>query len=414
MIHTKSITSGFEHLFHLAIDKEILELGVFQLAMQLGRDLMAISIVFFMFSTLHYEIWQILFFFFLRQIPFFVMHPFITKFIEKTGIKHSISTKSFFSLIFYLILPLLLTENFELSMMVLMPVFIIRAFFQDTSNVAYDIFIAKHMNQKKQGGAMAWMQIAIMAGAVIAPIAGAIVTSFFGFDYVTYLGAFIMFIGGIVLLATPDEKFTVPYTPQKLVRDTFSRNSKYFIRAEFGRIFFDSILWILWPLFLIVTLGSLMSTGLVIGMASGAAMIVAFFVGKKLDNSKNKIKILKKGVYRSTILNFLRAVWLDPLVLSAIDALDRINSQTVKVPYNVEYYKWLHAKDTFERAHMARFMAELFYTATLFLFFTLFWILRDYHEPPNWIFMIIFSLGSIMMILTTQIGKVNREVKEKR
>ncbi len=410
MIHANALTSGFENLIHIKFNKEIMELGIFKLSIQLGRDLMGLSLTYFMFSFLNYEIWQIFCFYFLRQVPFFFTIPFITHFIEKFGLKHGVSTRGAVSIIFYLLLPVLMTTDFWQSILWLMPLFIIRSFFINTSNVAYDICIAKHMNQHKQGSAMAGIQIAIMAGAVLAPIMGAFITASLGFEYVTYFGALVLLIGSLILYATPDEKFKVPYTPKKMVRDSFRRTSKYFFQAELGRIFFDVILWIIWPIFLIISLDSITDSGMVIGFSSGIAMIAAFFIGKRIDTQKkSQSTILKHGAYRSTFLNFFRAIWIEPMTLSIIDALSRINDQTIKVPYQVHYYKWMHEKDTFERAHIARFLAEGFYMSIIAFILLIFWVFRDMGTPPKEVFIGIFTIGALGMVLTTQIRKINRK-----
>ncbi len=403
MAHSRAYNAGFHNLFS-HIDSEMLEVGLFQLFQNLGKNLIGLSIIFYMYTTLHYEIWEILTFYFFYEIPFILTAPFVSKFIEKVGLKHSLSTRSIGAISLYLAFMFILNENLVQSIIWMMPIFIIRAFFKNSSDIAYDIFLTHHLNKKSKGSTVAWMSIAITAATVIAPILGALITNWFGLNAVSIVAIIFVIIGASVLYFTPDEKFKTNYNPKKIMKDTLSNTPKNLFFAEWGRVFFDCMLWIIWPIFLILTLKDLVSSGLLIGISSGISMIVAFFIGKKIDNSKKGNKhILKYGAYRSTILNFFRAIWIEPITLSIIDSLSKINDQTIKVPYNIEFYKWVHEENTLERVHIRWIIAQYYYTIQLLIFVCLFAFLGEY---PMLIFILIFSTGSLFLIFTTKIQKL--------
>lgn len=409
-MHHKTINSEFFHLFNLKIDKEMLEVGLFQLFVCLGQNLVKLSLIFHMYQNLGYEIWQILAFYSFYQLGFVLTNPFVGYFIEKLGLKHGISGRGIGNIVFYVSLPFFLQADFYQSMLLLMPIFLIQGFLKNISNVSYDIFLAHHLTKKTKGEVVAWLQIAMMFAAIIAPIAGAVIIKVFGFEIVTYTGIFLMVVSSVILYLTPDEKFPVSYTPKKLVIDIFKNTPKPLFLAEWGRVFFETILWVLWPIFLILVLKDVVSMGMLIGVSSFFAMGLAYFVGKRIDKGKTSpATILKWGAWRSTALNLFRAVWFEPISLAIIDALSQVNDQTIKIPYNTEVYKWAHERNTFERAHIRQVLSEFFFLLSLLIFVLAF---MSFPHSPRWLFVLFFSVGAFSLSLTAQISKVTAMVEK--
>jgi MFS family permease len=408
MLQSQAPFHALPSLLRWRIDREIAEVGFFQLCSILGRDLVGLSIIFFMLNTLGYAVWQVFFFFSLRSLPFLLSHPFIIPVIKKLGIKQAISMRAVVNILFYLSLPILMTGDFWMSMLLMSPLMILRGFFQNVNNVSYDVFLAYHMNRKNKGSVLSWMQITIILGALIAPILGAFITESFGFQYVTYFGIAIMLIGMVVLYTTPDEKFDLPYTGKKMINDTIYNTPKRLFAAETGRVFFDTALVLVWPVFLFLVIKDFMALGTLIAVSSTVSMVIAFFVGKRIDQSKKRPKeILRWGVYRSTVLNFLRAVWFEPVILGVIDALSRINDQTIKVPYDVEFYKWLNTGNIIEKAHIRRFISEGLYVFFYFIITGLFFV---FETAPVWLFVIVFGVAAFSLSLTQQVTKLRLTV----
>ncbi|MCK5461018.1 MFS transporter [Candidatus Gracilibacteria bacterium] len=409
-MHHKTINSEFFHLFNLKIDKEMLEVGLFQLFVCLGQNLVKLSLIFHMYQNLNYEIWQIFAFYFLFQLGFVLTNPFVGYLIQKVGLKHGISSRGFGNIVFYVFLPFFLQADFYQSMLLLIPIFLLQGVLKNMSNISYDIFLAHHLNKKNKGEVVAWLQIAMMFAAIVAPVAGAVITKFFGFNIVIYVGILFMVISSVILYLTPDEKFPMHYTPKKLISDVFYKTPKSLFLAEWGRVFFETILWVLWPIFLILVLKDVLSMGILIGASSFFAMILAYLVGKRIDTGKTSpANILKWGAWRSTGLNFFRAIWFEPVSLSIIDALSQVNDQTIQIPYNTEVYKWTHEKDTFERAHIRRILSEVFFTISLLVFVIAF---MCFPHSPCWLFVLIFSVGAFSLSLTAQISKVTDMVEK--
>jgi MFS family permease len=401
---SKSLNAGLHelHSLHLKMDKEILEVSLFQFFSSLGRNIIMLALPFYLYYGVGYQLWQICMFFFVWQGTSSLILPFVGSALTHWGLKHSMAFRSIGVSIFWLALGFLLTGNFWTDVLFMIPFFFLRSFAKGISVIAYDIFLTFHMNRESKGKTLAGIQIAIMGAIILAPLAGGFIMKEFGFQWLTYVAILFYIVSGVVLLITPDHRFHVSYTPSKLLRDAFKKTDKAIIVAEFGRVFFDAIIWIVWPIFLLLILTNVMKIGIVIAISSTLSMVATFLIGKRIDKLGIDPKAIRFGSYRSTVLNVLRGVIWDPVVLAIIDALHKINLGTIKVPYTVQLYKWLHKRDTFERAHIRWLIAENTYTIAIGIFTILFYV---FSNDIKSVFVAIFALGSLTMLLTQAIAK---------
>ncbi len=406
MANLRSLNSGFHHLFHCHVDKEFLEVAVSSIFFYMAKNLISLALPFYLYTTLHYSLSEVFLFFVFWQISFSFVMPFVGGFISKIGLKHSMASRRFWDAIFYLSLPMLLTGDFWGDISRVMPLFFIRSLFSSASEISYDIFLTHHVTRETKGKMLSWIQIGIMGGAILAPIMGGLITQYFGFTW-TSIAAFLLFmISGGVLLLTSDEKFKVPYTSKKLIIDAFKKTPKNLFFAEAGRVFFDAVMWLVWPMFLVLTLKDVVSMGVLVGASSGAAMIVAFFIGKKIDANRGKgivQKILHRGALRSMVFNFARGVVFYPTAIGIFDACNKINDQTMKVPYDIGVYKWLCRRHTFEKAHIRWFIAENIYTVATIIFAASFYFFENYSKE---LFTAFFVSGAFLLLLMQKVSKL--------
>lgn len=402
----KSPNSDFHHLFHLNVDVELLEVGLFQLFRNLGKSMLALALPFHLYVNLQYEIWEICVFYTVWQSAFALIIPFCGSVIQKWGLKHSMAFSTLTSSIFWIMIPILLQGNLLSDITMMLPFLLLRAFGFANFEVANDIFLTHHMNRKKKGKVIAILQITILLASLLAPILGAYITSLYGMEAASYTAVLFFLIGGGILLLTPDEKIKVPYTPKKLAFDTIKKTPKELHIAELGWIFYDTILWIVWPLFLIIVVKDLLSMSILIGISSFLAMILTYFIGREVDNNPEQSrKILLNGAMRGVVINLFRAVSFSPLVVLFVDFLNRINWQSISVTHDNEAYKWLHEKDTYERSHIRWWIIEVGYTIMLLILTPLFYIFDD---EPQWLFISLFVFGGICLSGISQISKINQ------
>ncbi|MCF7905797.1 MFS transporter [Candidatus Gracilibacteria bacterium] len=384
------------------MDKEIVEVSFFQFFANLGRNIIMLVLPFYLYRVVGYEMWQICMFFLFWQLGFTVTIPFAGEFLTRFGLKHSMALRSIGVSMFWVAISFFIRGDFWSDMLFMIPFFLLNAYAKAVSEIAYDIFLSYYLSRGSGGKTIAWMQIAIMTAVIIAPLAGGLLMKSYGFSWVAYTTAFFYLLSGVVLLLTPDHKFHVSYTPTRLLADTFKKTDKTLIIAEFGRVFFDAVLWVVWPIFLLLVLKNVVSIGAVVAISSLLSMIASLIIGKKIDKLGINPRSFRFGAYRSTFLNFLRGVVWDPIALAIIDALHKINFGVMKVPYTVQIYKWLHKQDTFERAHIRWMIAENIYMIAILIFTGLFFLFADNFKM---VFAGIFAVGSVTMLLTQVVSK---------
>jgi len=154
---------------------------------------------------------------------------------------------------------------------------------------------------------------------------------------------------------------------------------------------------------------SMTSIGLVAGLSSGLAMVVALWMGKKIDKGAAKPeRALRFGAYRSVVLNFVRGIWWEPFTIGVIDSLNKVNDQTMKVPYDLQFYKWINAENTLERAHLRIFLDQGIYLVN----FVLVTVLLYFITQLEVVFIVIFVLAAMSLWLTQKISQVGQTVLE--
>ena len=405
MIH-KSTNAKFHQLFHFRVDTEMLEVALFQLFTNLGKNLLILGLPFYLYTTLHYEVWEILFFYFLWQLAFSLTIPFIGILVRKIGIKHSMSISALGEIALWGTVFSILTGDLVSDGMLMMPIFLFRSVCMSSKSISYDIFLTHHLNKKKKGEVFAALQILIMFASMLAPILGAFMTIWFGVGVVIYLAVICFLIGSLVLFCTPDEKVRVPYTPKKLLSDVMNETPVDLFYSQFGWVFYDTVLWVIWPIFLIMFLGDLVSMSVLVAGSSVLSMLVAYVVGKRIDTQRNsEKKILRQGALRSVFINLFRALALSPFPIFVVDFLNKVNWQTINVPHDCALYSWLHKKNTFERSHIRWLIVENCYMFSLLILMSLYLI---FNEAPTWLFGVIFMASGFSLLLVSRISEVGR------
>lgn len=406
MTRFKAPNGNFHQLFHMPMDAEMLEVGLYQLFRNLGKSMLTLAIPFYLYATLGYEIWQVCVFYLCWQVWFVVLHPFAGYFMQHWGLKHCMAAMTVSSSIFWLAIPFMVQGDFVNDIWRMTPFFALRALGYVLFEVSYDIFLTHHMNRQAQGKVLAYLQIAVLMAALLAPILGAFLAATFGLQAATWAAVGFLLVAGGILLLTPDEKIKVPYSPKKLAIDTIKKTPLALPLSQLAWVFQDGILWIIWPIFLALIVKDLLSMSLLVGVASFCAMVVAYIMGRKIDKKSQPPKdLLEGGSIRGTIINLCRAVSFSPVVVLIIDFGYKVNWQSITVPHDNEVYKWLHEKDTYERSHIRWWIVETCYLIPLLLATGLFYI---FDNEPQWLFILLFLVSGVGLLGTSQVTKLNK------
>lgn len=265
-----------------------LEFDLFCLSMFIlvfGEALISLFVPIYLYNS-GYQIYQIVWFSFLMA-AFFVLFSYrAAKLVADIGIKHSILLSNFFTVLFYLGLIYINDLLF-----VLLP--FVYGFAMLTFNYAYHTKFYLHSKKASRGKSVANMSILLLIAAAAAPYVGGHLAEI-NFMYAFGFGAFLILISAIPLFLSKDNKVKLKFDSLNLANYVFSKKFRGNF-LSFGGYAVESLIQrTLWPLFLIIIIGSLEKTGLVVSLSFVFSIVIYYFAGKVIDKF-NRYKILKWG-----------------------------------------------------------------------------------------------------------------------
>ena len=403
------------HFHHHHWNMEIVEFYIFQTLFNIANSMVNLFLPIFLLTQVGgtgYPLWGVMLWFVILEFWCIVANPFSGKIVEYLGPKHAM----FFSLpfmAFYYYALRFLTGDFWIDCWFIFLILGIRCIPRMGYNTALDIFMAHHVLKKKKnaGKMLALLRIIMVLAAVSAPLIGGFVAFFFSFDVVFNVGIALVVLSGIPLLLTPDEHFKLKYKPQDVFSFALHKVPHPYVMAETGRVFSDVLMWIVWPLFLYFIVQNTADLGVLVSASAFISMIVAYFVGKKVDAGKPE-KLIKRGVPVGGGAFLFRALSSNPVTICVVDAIHKIVEPVYRIPYDRFAYKLVrHSGDQIEMANVKQFISEWFYfICTVFLFI----IVLFYPEPSKELFVSLFVIFSFIMLLMTKITKLKFESSKKR
>lgn len=407
---SKTVSSWFHFHFQLW-NINIAEYYVFQTLFQIGKSITNLFIPIYLLMDLQYELWQVLLFFVIFQLPFPPSVAVSGKIIEKIGLKKSMAmTLPFFALYFWGINWL--SGDFVADLKIIIPLVILRAFFGAISNVSKDIFMAKHVLAKTPGKMLAWLKISLSVGTLMAPLVGGMVTYFFGFDVLFYVAMGFVLLSGVPLLLTPDIHFKILYKTSSLFAFLRDKAKPNYLLAEFGNIFTDTVMWILWPIFLFFALENTAEMGTLVTISAIISIIVSYLVGKQIQKSDPK-KMIRWGVRFASFFFFARPLFLHPVIIGSIDAIYKIIDPIFRIPYDQAGYRLvMEHENLIKRANVKQLVAEIYYTFSIILLFLL---SLFFDKTSKAFFITIFLAAAIIMLLMERMSRVKfKTIDEKK
>jgi len=171
---------------------------------------------------------------------------------------------------------------------------------------------------------------------VITPVLGSILVLTWGFWALFIVAAFFSLVSALIILFSPKIK---PYRDVSMLKvfNLFKKNPRPFA-AYLGYGGEATIYGVIWPVFLILVLGDILSFGEVISGSILLAFLVTLIIGKWVDKAKGR-SILTLGSLLSSLSWIFRMVARFPLFIVGVDGLYRITEQMLSIPMDVESYK---------------------------------------------------------------------------
>lgn len=356
--------------------------------MTFGGSLINIFVPIYLYN-LGFKITQILFFYFLVSFYFVIFSYLGAKVTAKIGEKHSILVSTPFLIAYYIGMIFVGTYNFLLFILPLLLASRMMLF-----NYGYHLNFINHSEKRRRGQELALFGIVTLLATISAPYLGSLLASI-NFGILFIISSCLILLGTTPLFFSKDKYERISFSMHSLFqkikskenRGNFISFSGYAVESIIGRT--------IWPIFLIIIIGTINKTGLVISVSMLISLLAFHFVGK-LTDKLDKVKLLKIG----TMLYFF--AWVGRIFANTaykvlfIDSYKNLSEKILHLPWSAHSYDIAKRKDYFEFIVSREIIFNL---ARIFVFpilMLIFWI-GFYPFISSFIIAGIFSLGYIFI-----------------
>ena len=290
---------------------------------------------------LGYPIYLVLFFYFLVSLYFILLAFPGAKIVSKIGEKHAILYSTPLAIFYYL--GLIYIDK-SVALFFILP--LISSSRMILFNYGFHLNFVKNSHKKKRGQELAFFGIIILVATAISPYLGSLLASI-NFQIAFAVSSALIILGTTPLFFTKDKTEKMNFNFKGLIKNTtikFNRGSiisfsGYAIESIIGRT--------IWPIFLIILLGTISKTGLIISTSLIISLITFKFLGRLTDRV-DKIKLLKIA----TTLYFFG--WIGRIFANTstkvlfIDSYKNLSEKFIKLPWEAHSYDLAKRNGYFE------------------------------------------------------------------
>jgi len=278
----------------------------------------------------------ILLFFIAHYVGYFLLNPLGGRICRKHGYEHTILLSSPFLIIYYLTLFAIPFHQAFIGVAVVALVIHKILYWP-----GYHANFATWMNSDESGREVSNRFAITALAAAIAPFIGALVIVTGGFGALFMGVSVLILVSNLPLLKTPEifmpTKFSYGAAFKRFAKHVGS--TRFWAMFGFGE---QLLAMVLWPIFIIIMIPSLLSVGALVSLAKFVNVLVTLYVGRLSDEDR-KDNVLHSGSVFTAASWFIRPFIGGPLGVFLIDSYYRVSRNMIIVPYFSYMYK--DAKD---------------------------------------------------------------------
>jgi len=248
--------------------------------------------------TLGFSVSQVLIYYILKYLAvsaFFFLVGYIS---NRLGLKHTMLARLPFFLLFLILLYFLSSIYIPLIMIILL-----HAFYEAMYWMPLHSLFARSAKHYEMGSQVGKLSSLPKIAHIIAPLIGGSITVFFGFGTLFLVSMVLLATSIVPLFYTPEIKPHVKFSMRE-VKDIVKKHIKYFLGLGFQYIS-DSAEIVIWPIFVFLTLRSLLSIGMIGSLLAAGGILFTLLVGK-LSDKVNKKFLIRMGAGLMALIYFFR------------------------------------------------------------------------------------------------------------
>jgi len=331
-----------------------------------AENLIAIFVPIYLWQ-LGYSIIDILFFYLLWAVYWIIVSPIVVKLISIKGEKHTIFYSSFFLIVYYIGLNYIETWPWLFYILPLL-VACRTCFFW----IGWHVNFVEHADRKKQGREIALIQIIAVFTNFITPLIGGVIIFWLGWPYAFIIASIVLFFSVWPLLRTKDTPEKIDFSAKQIVKWIIRKKHRKMNLSLFGYASEVIIGRTLWPVFILIIIGSIDKVGAIVSFSMIASMVVLYFIGKLTDKMSRR-KIIK-GATLFYVIGWIGRIFADSTgFVFGIDTYHNVAARAVEVPWSSRLYDLAKKEKYFEFIVAKEIMFRLSRILFIPILILLFW-----------------------------------------
>lgn len=266
----------------------------------------------------------------------------------------------------------------------------------------YHGLFVKRADQEHFGKQTGLCQALYILVGILTPILGGLIVIKFGYQALFLAAGAIFTLGVMVALLSREIK---PYHDARII-DVIQlfKTHKTVVAAYFGWGLESALYGTIWPVFLFLLVGKILSFGEIVSAAVLVAAIITYLVGLVVDKMGVK-EVISLGSIVGFLTWIVRAIVRVPLAIVGVDGLYRVTEQMLHIPLSVRSYQKAITGGTGQALYFMEISLGLgsvlgLLLAGVLIFFNL----------PLWTTFLLASLGALAptLIVRKENGKEKR------
>ncbi len=336
--------------------------------------------------NLGYSLREIVFFYGIVYVLYFVLLPLGGKFTAHFGYERSLLLGSLLLIVYYL---LVFGIGSFPALFFVAP--IILAFQKIFYWVGFHTDFALASTGSEQGREIGEANLVVTIVSIVGPIVGGVIIARSGFSALFLIVAVLVLLSNIPLFRAPDRlpKGMFRYGDAFRLLAARSERRRFATYMGFGE---EHVMLVIWPIFLFVMLGGVLGVGVIVTIAAFFASLSLLYIGKILDLSGAK-RMHRWGVIGLVLTWLLRLGAKSNWQLFAVDAGYRLATGATQFPILMDRYE--SAREQHVVGSVVFFEQVLALSKVLLTFVLL--VALPFLGPSPW--QSIFFLAALMSVL---------------
>jgi len=315
------------HLLHFAFNRELSEIYITSIIRSFAFALIGVFIPAYLIN-LGYPLNSVFFFYLYWSISYLFLVAFVTKLYTKIGTKHAILFSMPVFIVYFLMLYSLDTYSWNLFFLAA-----ISALANTLYWPAFHINFINSSDKEHRGEELGMMNVFCYITTIFAPLIGGIIITFIGFKALFGFVSFLLLLAPIPLFFSQESYTPVTFSFKYLFHKSHVRNfSVFFVEGIIG--YTETVIW---AIFIFLILKSFISLGILTTLVILFTTFMTFILGR-LSDVVSKRKIMRLGVFSSSLIWFLRTMANSFLHFTILNSLFGIAFTFISVPFTALFY----------------------------------------------------------------------------